>query len=372
MNRFLIQNLFQDRYMKMGKREAETETAGNCLSWPVIFVDGSVDLRGDPGEEKAVLLGEYRLEDPEDPGSERWYLQQDEFNAWQAESHTWNAEPDGILTISETDDIVWGDNLYARAWTTHSMVRVETVLSADFNLMDEFEMKYLEGEGPTEMQGTNGKTKKSSYPTVFTPNAWLTIQRWEPESENLTWDPENKLWIGAEDPIVSGGYSAEINVKGKVIFGYNWFVQRTADPDDGTGLYRITMWLEEGSDAVIDSEDGLGLSYVDVPITDAAAGGGGGGGGNGGDGGGNGGGPNLVADFEAGPLSGSAPLKVYFDDLSTGNPKSWLWEFGDDNTSVKQYTSHIYLLPGNYTVRLTIEKGTKTATETKYEYITVE
>ena len=254
-----------------------------------------------------------------------------------------------------------GDNLFARDWTTHSVVRVETVLYASYGPMTEFEMAYLYGEGPDEMQGTNGETFGSSSPTVFTPQAYLTIQRWMPESVELIWDPESKLWVGAEDPIVSGGYSAEINVKGKVVFGYNWFVQRTTED---TGLYRITMWLEN-SVAVIGEL--YGLTYVDVGITDAAAGGGGGGGGNGGDGGAS----NLVADFEAGPTTGVAPLRVFFDDASTGKPISWLWNFGDENTSTEQNPIHVYPVPGIYTVRLTIEKGTQTDTETKYDYITV-
>lgn len=340
--------------MKVGEEGGE-ETSGNCLSYPVIFVDGSVALRGQYGSPS--FGGAF----VEDASLVKWYLQQDDLNAWQAGSDSWHGEPDSKLYIS---DIAWGDNLYARDWTTHSVVRVETVLYASHEPMTEFEMAYLFGEGPDEMQGTNGVTSESSSPTVFTPQTRLTIQRWMPESVELIWDTETKLWIGAEDPIVSGGYSAEINVKGKVVFGYNWFVQRTADPDDGTGLYRITMRLED-SDAVIDYENGL--TYVDVGITDAAAGGGGGGGGNGG----NGGALNLVADFEAGPTTGVAPLRVFFDDASTGKPISWLWNFGDENTSTEQNPIHVYPVSGTYTVRLTIEKGTQTDTETKYDYITV-
>jgi PKD repeat protein len=62
-----------------------------------------------------------------------------------------------------------------------------------------------------------------------------------------------------------------------------------------------------------------------------------------------------VANFTATPLTGGVPLTVTFTDLSTNNPTSWLWNFGelDNGTSVLQNPSHTYFLPGNYSVELT-------------------
>ena len=62
-----------------------------------------------------------------------------------------------------------------------------------------------------------------------------------------------------------------------------------------------------------------------------------------------------VADFTATPLTGGVPLTVTFTDLSTNNPTSWLWNFGDpvNTTSVEKNPTHIYSLPGNYSVELT-------------------
>ncbi|PKG31857.1 PKD domain-containing protein, partial [Methanoregula sp.] len=62
-----------------------------------------------------------------------------------------------------------------------------------------------------------------------------------------------------------------------------------------------------------------------------------------------------VANFTATPLSGGVPLTVTFTDLSTNNPTSWLWNFGelDNGTSVLQNPTHTYFLPGNYSVELT-------------------
>ncbi|HOS82928.1 MAG TPA: PKD domain-containing protein [Methanolinea sp.] len=45
---------------------------------------------------------------------------------------------------------------------------------------------------------------------------------------------------------------------------------------------------------------------------------------------------------------------VSFTDLSTGNPTSWSWNFGDGTTSTLQNPTHTYTTPGTYTVALRI------------------
>ncbi|MFH2094223.1 MAG: M4 family metallopeptidase, partial [Bacteroidota bacterium] len=44
---------------------------------------------------------------------------------------------------------------------------------------------------------------------------------------------------------------------------------------------------------------------------------------------------------------------VAFSDLSTNGPISWLWNFGDGNTSTQQNPVHTYITSGSYTVSLT-------------------
>lgn len=83
--------------------------------------------------------------------------------------------------------------------------------------------------------------------------------------------------------------------------------------------------------------------------------------------------PGLVADFSAEPLSGTVPLRVAFTDLSTGNPISWAWDFDDDHTidATAQHPEHVFEVPGNYTVNLTIRNATAVDMIRKTGYIFV-
>ena len=47
-------------------------------------------------------------------------------------------------------------------------------------------------------------------------------------------------------------------------------------------------------------------------------------------------------------------LTVDFTDESLNNPTSWLWDFGDGNTSTQQSPQHSYAATGNYAVCLTV------------------
>ncbi len=60
----------------------------------------------------------------------------------------------------------------------------------------------------------------------------------------------------------------------------------------------------------------------------------------------------IVASFTADVTSGNTPLTVTFSDTSSGGPTSWMWNFGDGNTSPLQNPVHIYTVGGLYTVTL--------------------
>jgi len=78
-----------------------------------------------------------------------------------------------------------------------------------------------------------------------------------------------------------------------------------------------------------------------------------------------------VADFTADPLFGAAVREVNFTDLSTGDIDTWLWSFGDGNSSEMSNPVYSYLSGGNYSVSLTVSNAGGENTMTKTDYITV-
>jgi PKD repeat protein len=86
--------------------------------------------------------------------------------------------------------------------------------------------------------------------------------------------------------------------------------------------------------------------------------------------------PNVgeapTASFTATPTTGTAPLAVQFTDESTGDPTSWVWDFGDGSTSNEQHPEKTYTNAGTYTVSLIVTNAGGINNETKNNYITVE
>jgi len=75
-----------------------------------------------------------------------------------------------------------------------------------------------------------------------------------------------------------------------------------------------------------------------------------------------------VTNFTANVVSGIAPLTVAFTDTSTGSIASRSWNFGDSTASTATNPSHVYSVPGNFTVSLTVtgDGGSNTVTKTNY------
>lgn len=311
-----------------GKGEGTDEAIdeGNSLSFPALWAEGvSLALKGEMGA--PVFNGTFV-----DLNGTIWYLQGVANNSWQAA----NAIPAEPVDVSWVD---WGDNLEAKAWNEHSVVRVETVLYQDLNeSMDAYSMKQISGQGTDEVWGTNGVVYESMQATVYSACARLLIQKLDKERNatdlDIEWNSVQMQWTGdVQPPLVSSAvwevldgsespaaYSAEINVQGKVIYGYNWFVQ---DMADAAGDYRLTFVIdgehcphevntvfdttqilaseeESSSDTLLQAaaeesggEPDMGggipsistqhdLSYIDVRIASGSGGGSGGGGHGGG------------------------------------------------------------------------------------------
>lgn len=62
---------------------------------------------------------------------------------------------------------------------------------------------------------------------------------------------------------------------------------------------------------------------------------------------------------------------VQFDDNSLNGPTSWLWDFGDSNTSTAQNPVHTYTTSGTYTVTLTVGNNNGNDVVVQSNYITV-
>ncbi|MBS1765572.1 MAG: PKD domain-containing protein, partial [Bacteroidetes bacterium] len=86
--------------------------------------------------------------------------------------------------------------------------------------------------------------------------------------------------------------------------------------------------------------------------------------------------PNAVnissphADFSAPVVAFCAPALVNFNNLST-NATSYYWDFGDGSNSIASTPSHVYNIPGDYTVTLTAINGSCRDTMRKVNYLHV-
>jgi PKD repeat protein len=80
----------------------------------------------------------------------------------------------------------------------------------------------------------------------------------------------------------------------------------------------------------------------------------------------------MQVNFSAVPTSGKEPLRVQFQDLSQGTIKTWLWDFGDGQTSSEQNPVHIYYARQSpYTIKLIVNDASGQDSLTMKNLITV-
>jgi len=189
--------------------------------------------------------------------------------------------------------IDWGDNLESVDWYTRSQVRTEVVLFQDLGApMTEYEMRHTSGWGIDEVHGLAAAQDDTpilgpgTRATVYSSCARLTIQkllveREDAEVADLVWVPEVG-WQepeGYEDdlindvplfnlPVYEGGdgpgyYSAETNVKGRIIYGYTWNVRSL---NEGAGDYRITFSFDQNCGPVSLNTFFDGNTEIMVPL----------------------------------------------------------------------------------------------------------
>lgn len=78
------------------------------------------------------------------------------------------------------------------------------------------------------------------------------------------------------------------------------------------------------------------------------------------------------ADFAVSEKHGCNSLQAFFTDISTGNPSTWFWDFGNGQTSILQNPAVLYTTPGVYTVTLTVTNNLGNDNMVKANYIIVD
>ena len=76
-----------------------------------------------------------------------------------------------------------------------------------------------------------------------------------------------------------------------------------------------------------------------------------------------------VVNFKSDAQNIIVNTEIFFQNLSTLNATSWLWDFGDGNTSTLKHASHIYTEQNDYSVSLTVSNEITSITETKTNFI---
>ncbi len=80
----------------------------------------------------------------------------------------------------------------------------------------------------------------------------------------------------------------------------------------------------------------------------------------------------LVADFTADTTFGWIGQPISFYDLSSGNPDTWLWDFGNGRTSGNPNPVYVFNQEGCYTISLTVQDALQTSTKIKTSYILIQ
>jgi hypothetical protein len=251
-----------------GPPNAEEE-AGNNLSVPTIIVGGSGEFNINCGTDAWSGLVEPNatvgpLTGYEVNPSMYFYVQG--VHEWQAPCMTYAVAPDPTVSV----DASWGDNLGGDAsLTVGSPIRVELVLTEyQGQLIQGYDVIKLEpslldreSKYGTEATSLDGGQTYSATPTDFVPGVY---------------DAAATLSIVSEDgeELFSGPASAEINAKGKVVYGYNLRVPK----DLGAGKYTITYNLPNLQIMSVDLGGIVGTNVVLTIDVDERKGGGGGGG----------------------------------------------------------------------------------------------
>lgn len=343
--------LFVALSLGLGSDGAETETASNRLSVPVLKVDGTFDSATTPffyqpvtdPERECAVQGvntsfaptDFCYYDP-DTDTISW-LQKQSGTFWQAEVITPLLGENEVMIVDAIDT---GDLLESGGVKSNKQIRIEfTLLQEVDDTLMAFPMQgpLLGTSGVGEVHGTsafntlnidgsqpNGFDNLDLVPAedvlssadglttlnalVYSECARLSIQS-PPQNSDAVFDYTSGSWnTGGSMALAPINMTTEITVSGRITYGYVWN-RAGLTP----GWYRLNFYLDPQCDcrtlilanetAIInagekyitqliepDPEDDCGGgAYIDIELGGSGGGGGGSGGGKGGSGGGKGG-----------------------------------------------------------------------------------
>ncbi len=245
-------------------------TLGNNLSVPAVFAEGigmtGLVINGDPVNTGLRPTATETcptppcLTEPYVVDSVNYYLQ-GTVNTWRA------TYLDAIGQSLGAQNVIvnWSDNLTSQYWTPRSKIRVETVLyespavdcttnPTSSDCLTAYNMFSLSGTKRTEAFGTDGTTYLTPYRTVFSPLAHLTIQKITGQDGTPVGTPcVDETVYGSFGAEGGGGYTAEVNASGNLIYGYNWDIAScSSNQADLLGWWRLTFKIDPS--ATIDSQ----------------------------------------------------------------------------------------------------------------------
>lgn len=242
-----------------------TEGFGNNLSFPVVFADGygitGAEIGDDPSPWLNTGTGIRPAETenvPEFPffdstsaivkNSVTYYPQKTR-STWQAEWRNGADEEQEVIAD-------WGDNLRSQSFTTNSVVRVEMTLVQDTSTSDAsdtmtaYVMSSLEGSRRDEVVGTDAVEYESNVRTVYTVTARIQAQKLVQQGGAVD-DSVEGIDLAVADAFGldgPGGFGAEVNVSGKLIYGYVWQIRNLGlSTDEKAGWWRLTFSLDPTS-----------------------------------------------------------------------------------------------------------------------------